>query len=87
MRSKHYQDLVEDIAQNGERAEYPLTPVSFYTREPLQTALDMSQLSTLKNLGFKVEQMTPNFKGINSFLGRFKYWDLDVPHQEFFKPQ
>jgi hypothetical protein len=47
----------------------------------------MSQLSTLKNLGFKVEQMTPNFKGINSFLGRFKYWDLDVPHQEFFKPQ
>ncbi len=84
MGSKDYERLAEDIALNGEREEYPLTPASVYNAQSLKTGLEMSQLSTLKNLGFRLEQMTPNFKGINSFLARFKYWALDVPHQNPF---
>ena len=83
--SKYYESLAEDVARQGERAEYPLTPAVFYNREKLTTSLEMSQLSTLKSMGFKVGQMTPNFKGISAFLARFKYWKLDVPHQDPFQ--
>lgn len=84
MGSKDYERIGEDVANNGEREEYPLTPAAFYNEAKLRIALEMSQLSTLRNLGFRLEQMTPNFKGINAFLARFKYWELDVPHQNPF---
>ena len=29
--------------------------------------------------------MTPNFPGIDAFLRRFKYWELDVPHSDPFR--
>jgi len=82
--SKFYQDLAKDVARNGERKEYPLTPSSFFDRERLKICLETSQLSTLNNMGFRVDQMTPNFKGIDAFLRRFKYWELDVPHENPF---
>jgi len=35
-------------------------------------------------LGFKIKQITPNFSGVNKLLRRFRYWDLDIPHQDPF---
>jgi hypothetical protein len=84
MGSKDYERIAEDIFRNGEREEYPLTPASVYNEQKLKAGLEMSQLSTVKNLGYRLEQMTPNFKGITTFLARFKYWELDVPHQNPF---
>src|SRR5882672_2382867 len=75
----------QTMAENGERPDDPPTPVAFFNEEQLKKALQMSQLSTITSMGFPVEQMTPNFNGMDAFLRRFKYWELDVPHQDPFE--
>jgi hypothetical protein len=73
------------MAMNGEKPDDPPTPVAFFNEEQLKKALHMSQLSTIASMGFRVEQMTPNFNGMDTFLRRFKYWELDVPHLDPFE--
>lgn len=84
--SPNHKELMQAAMRNGEQPEDCLTPASHYNEERLRTSLQMSQLSTLTSMGFRVSQMTPNFGGVDAFLRRFKYWDLDVPHADPFGP-
>jgi hypothetical protein len=59
-------------------------PLEEFTIEEMRTALELSQVSTLRSLGLHVWQLTPNFRRIDKLLSRFRYWDDDVPHEDFF---
>ena len=82
--SSNSAEVVRRFSENGESPELPLTPASFYGEEEMRMCLRMSQIDTLRKLGFRVDQLTPNFQGIDAFLARFKYWELDVPHSNPF---
>jgi hypothetical protein len=71
--------------QNGENEIDPPTPPEKFTETSMLRSLQMSQLSTLANLGLRVKHLTPNLVGIDHLLGRFRYWELDVPHDDPFK--
>jgi hypothetical protein len=75
------------VFHNGEAELDPLTPAQLFDERSLRRSLQMSQMSTLKNLGFTVKHMTPNLSGVDKLLRRFKYWDLDVAHQDPFLTQ
>jgi hypothetical protein len=51
-----------------------------FTTDALKKALVMTQLSTLKGLGFECPQQAPNFEGVDGLLRRFNYWTDDVEH-------
>jgi hypothetical protein len=77
----------EDIFKLRFRSERDLAvevPLEEFTLEEMMLALELSQVSTLTNLGLRVYQLTPNFRGVDKLLSRFRYWDDDVPHQDFF---
>jgi len=57
---KHPEALLE-----REKIDDPHTPTSFFDEERIRTCLTISHISTLKNLGFRMDQMTPNFRGID----------------------
>ncbi|MBZ5511703.1 MAG: hypothetical protein LAN70_11115 [Acidobacteriia bacterium] len=59
-------------------------PLEEFTAEQLKLQIKITQLSTLKGLGLGVWQSTPNFRGVDTLLRRFHYWDDDVPHSEVF---
>jgi hypothetical protein len=82
----NYKEAVRMLMWKGERPEDPLPSVASFDEERLRDSLRMSQPTTIANMGFRVDQMTPNFPGIDAFLTRFKYWDLDVPHPNPFRP-
>lgn len=86
-RAPNYKELFRSAIRKGEAAEDPLVPVAFFDEERLRDALQFSQVTTITSMGFRVDQMTPNFAGIDSFLRRFKYWELDAPHSDPFKCQ
>jgi hypothetical protein len=86
-RAPNYKELFRSAMHKGEGAEDPLVPVAFFDEERLRDALQFSQVTTITSMGFRVDQMTPNFPGIDSFLRRFKYWELDVPHSDPFRCQ
>jgi hypothetical protein len=71
--------------QNGETAVDPPTLLALFSEQALRRGLQMSQLQTLANLGLRVKQMTPNLVGIDRLLRRFRYWELDLPHENPFK--
>jgi len=75
------------VFHNGEAERDPLTPERLYDERSLRRSLQLSQMSALKNLGFTVKHMTPNLSGVDKLLRRFKYWDLDVAHQDPFLMQ
>jgi hypothetical protein len=76
------------VFHNGEAERDPLTPEQLFDERSLRLSLQMSQMSTLRNLGFTVKHMTPNLSGVDRLLRRFKYWDLDdVAHQDPFLTQ
>lgn len=75
------------VFHNGEAERDLLTPERLYDERSLRRSLQLSQMSALKNLGFTVKHMTPNLSGVDKLLRRFKYWDLDVPHQDPFLMQ
>lgn len=59
-------------------------PVNEFTEENLSLQLRISMLSTLKNLGFELHQLTPNFDAISEFLGkRYNYWTDDIDHPNY----
>jgi hypothetical protein len=68
------------LYQRDEEESDPMPPVGLFTISELRQALKMSQLSTLRGLGFHCWQKTPNFEGVDCFLKRFNYWTDDVPH-------
>jgi hypothetical protein len=80
----HDKEVLGKIRLKPEEATDPEAPVSHFNAENLRRSLSLSQLSTLKSLGFVVRQLTPNLKGIDLLLRRFHYWDDDVPHPDFF---
>jgi len=63
----------------------PCPPISLFTSGGMRQALRMTQLSTLKGLGFQCPQRTPNFVGLDKLLQRFHYWSDDVPHAKIFE--
>lgn len=79
--------LARRIMESGEREEYPLTPSSIFTNKKLlRKCLEMSQLQTVHGLGLELKQPTPNFSGVDRLLRRFRYWDIDMPHEDPFNP-
>lgn len=70
--------------QNGESEVDPLTSSEMFTDRAMSRGLQMTQLSTLANLGLRVKHLTPNLVGIDRLLRRFRYWELDVPHDDPF---
>jgi hypothetical protein len=84
VRDANYKELMRSQMRKGEGADDPLTPAAVFDEDRLKTALQLSQISTITSMGFRVDQMTPNLPGIDTFLRRFKYWDLDVPHSDPF---
>ena len=84
---KQSDSLARAIMESGEREEYPLTPSSIFTNKKLlRRCLEVSQLQTVQGLGLELKQPTPNFSGVNKLLTRFRYWDIDIPHEDPFKP-
>jgi hypothetical protein len=71
--------------QNGEAAADPPTPLDMFTERSMRRGLQMTQLQTLANLGLRMKHMTPNLTGIDRLLRRFRYCELDVPHEDPFK--
>jgi len=62
----------------------PQVTADKFDAEELRMNLKFSQLSTLKGLGLDVWQKTPNMAGVDRLLRRFRYWDDDVPHDDYF---
>jgi hypothetical protein len=75
------------VFHHGETERDALTPERLFDECSLRRSLKISQMSVLGNLGFKVKPRTPNLSGVDKLLRRFKYWDLDVPHQDPFLAQ
>ena len=75
-----------ELANQPEDENADLVPISEFSVENLRLLLWTSMQSTLKNLGFELHQITPDFEAISDFLGeRYKYWtdDIDHPHYGF----
>ena len=70
------------IFGRDEESSDPAPPLELFTVARLKRALIMTQLSTLKALGFECPQRTPNFEGVDRFLQRFNYWIDDVEHSK-----
>ena len=70
----------KEIYERDETESDGLVPNEMFTIAKLKFALRLSQLSTLKGLGFECHQRAPNFDSVNRFLNRFNYWTDDVPH-------
>jgi hypothetical protein len=68
------------VATHGETKLDHAAEISRYNEANLRFALKLSQVQTIESLGFRVRQRTPNFAGLNSFLNRFRYWELDTEH-------
>jgi hypothetical protein len=82
----NYKELYRSVMRKGEGADHPLVPPASFDEARLRDALQFSKVTTITSMGFQVHQMTPNFPGIDSFLRRFKYWELDVAHADPFAP-
>jgi len=63
----------------------PTIPPSAFSEEDIRRNLTLSQMSTLKSLGFEIPQQTPNLKGVDKLLRRLRYWEDDVPHDDPFE--
>jgi hypothetical protein len=72
--------LSKELFERDELETDPVTPEDMFTTDALKKALVMTQLSTLKGLGFECPQQAPNFEGVDGLLRRFNYWTDDVEH-------
>lgn len=81
-----YKELMRAAMKRGETMQDPLTPDTAFDEKSLRIALKFSQISTVTGMGFRVHQMTPNTPGVDAFLRRFRYWELDAPHSDPFEP-
>lgn len=74
----------KELYERDEEESDPVPPVGLFTVSQLKQALRLSQLSTLRGMGFECSQKTPNFDAVNQFLQRFNYWIDDVAHSQIF---
>ena len=84
-RAIDQQSALMRYVQNGETATDPMTSTEMFDERSMKRSLQMSQMQMLANLGFRVKQMTPNLAGIDRLLRRFRYWELDLAHEDPFK--
>lgn len=69
----------------AEAVEDPRLPASMFTGERLTTALTISAMHTVRNLGLELRQRRPDSGSVLDFLAtRYAYWSLDVPHNDPF---
>ena len=62
-------------------------PLSEFTEDALRNSLSLTFLSTLQTVGLQLKSQTPSTDVVRHFLSeRFKYWDNDVEHEDFFGP-
>lgn len=86
LAAKRYWKMLADSPEQLVYEEFP--PETILTSERLREALQVSYLSTLKQLGLEVHQRTPDFPAIEDFLRhRYHYWDDDVEHEDPFGDQ
>jgi hypothetical protein len=78
--AREFQKASQIFLGRDEEVSDPAPPAEMFTVEELKRALVMTQLSTLKGLGFECAQRTPNFEGLDRLLQRFNYWSDDVAH-------
>lgn len=77
-------EALRQLQSRPEEESDLVIPVSTFSEDALRRGLTLSQMSTLKGLGFEIPQQTPNFKGIDKLLRRLHYWEDDVPHDDPF---
>lgn len=82
---EEYKKAASQIMDRDETESDPRVPAELFTIEKLRFGLRMSQLSTLKGLGFHCWQPTPVHEAVDRFLARFNYWSDDVAHEDPFK--
>lgn len=76
-------DAWRQYAFKPEGADSPVVPLDEYTEDKLRTALRMTMISTLENLGLECRQMTPDLPAIEEFLARrCNYWVDDCEHED-----
>jgi hypothetical protein len=79
------QDVIRRAAvlRRPETEDDSAPPDEAFTPAALKQALATSTLSTLQVLGLESHRQTPNFSALLDLLGaRYKYWTLDVPHED-----
>jgi hypothetical protein len=81
---QQYKTKGTEIFNRDEADTDPAPPAAIFTAEEMERALTMSQISTLRGMGFDCFQRTPNLRAIDRFLTRFNYWTDDAPHQDPF---
>ena len=81
---EQFQKRFMELMNQPEDVNADDVPISEFTEENLRLMLWTSMQSTLKNLGFELHQVTPNFEAIGDFLGeRYKYWTDDIDHPNY----
>jgi hypothetical protein len=76
---------LDELMERDEAESDPQAPANEFSVENLKRSLRLSQISTLKGLGFEGWQPTPIHEAIDTFLRRFHYWTDDVPHPDPFE--
>jgi hypothetical protein len=78
--------VFQGLLKRDELESDPAPPPEIFTLDKLRFSLRLSQLSTLKGMGFDCWQQTPVTDAVDAFLRRFNYWIDDVPHADPFMP-
>ena len=79
-----HKKVLQGLLERDEIESDPAPPTDIFTLEKLRFSLKLSQISTLKGMGFECWQQTPVTDAVDAFLRRFNYWTDDVPHKDPF---
>lgn len=78
-------ELTKRLLNEGESAGDAPIPVNVFTLDALEAALQTTWINTVRNNNLELYQATPDFPSIEKFLAvRYRYWDIDVPHDDPF---
>jgi hypothetical protein len=68
-----------------ETVDSPTIPISIFKAQTLEMYSLILLQSSLSKHGFELYQSTPNRTGLAEYARhRWRYWDLDVPHEDIF---
>jgi hypothetical protein len=81
-----HKKIFHELLNRHELESDPAPPTEMFTVDKLRFSLELSQISTLKGMGFECWQRTPVTAAVDAFLRRFNYWTDDVPHTDPFLP-
>jgi hypothetical protein len=79
---EEYKKVGKAVYEREEKDSDPIPPAEMFSAADMRRALEITQVSTLRGLGFHCWQRTPNFEGVDRFLRRFNYWADDVEHSK-----